>query len=202
MDGKKRPERRGQRYKAVLFDKDGVLLDSFDTVFGGVNETRSHYGLPPLTKQEFVDKVWGKRASVEKNVFGATSDGELDERYGYYRQKRMELEHKTKIYPATIEVLESLKGKVKMGLITNTFREIVTEVLADFGLDKYFDVVMGGDDTTKAKPAPDPILKACETLGVEPHDAVFVGDTVPDIQGGHAPEFDNLDNLVFNIIAA
>lgn len=190
MNGKKHRQNsrqnKRQKYKAVLFDKDGVLLDSFNTVFKGVNEARKHYGLSPLTKQEFIDQCWGKRATVEMNVFGASSESELDERHSYYRKKRMELEYNTMLYPDTIEVLDALHGKVKMGLITSTFRDVVTKIIADFGLAKYFEVVVAGDDTVKPKPAPDPVLKACELLGVKPQETIFVGDTIPDIQAGLA----------------
>jgi HAD superfamily hydrolase (TIGR01509 family) len=181
MNGKKR-----RKYEAVFFDKDGVLIDSFDVIYTGVNEARKHYGLRQLTRREFIDQCWGKMATVERNAFEASSKGELKERYGYYRKKRMEIEHNTKLYPATLEVLDSLKGKVKMAVITNTFREVTLKVLGNFDLTKYFDVIVGGDDAAKPKPAPDLILKACNILGVSPKETLYIGDTKPDIDAGKA----------------
>jgi len=97
----------------------------------------------------------------------------------------MEFEDLVKLYPNTISVLEELKGKYKLGLIASTSKEVTMKLLKDFGILKYFNIVVSGEET-KPKPAPDPILKGCEVLGVKPGETLYVGDTSSDIGAGKA----------------
>ena len=167
--------------EAIIFDKDGVLIDSMETCLTAFNTMLEHYGKRPIGKEEYRKRFWGIKASENiKNIFKGARKDRLEEIADYYRERRRELEHKTKLYPSVIPLLNSLKGKYKLAVVTNTERDVAKEILARFGIIKYFEVIVGGDDA-KPKPAPDPALKACDLLGVEPGDAMYIGDTDADI---------------------
>jgi phosphoglycolate phosphatase len=87
------------------------------------------------------------------------------------------------------DVLLELKGlELKLGVLTNRNREFMEHELAvvdGTGWTELFDTLVCGDDTERRKPAPDPILKALENLGVQPGlDSWYVGDSTTDIIAG------------------
>ncbi len=85
-------------------------------------------------------------------------------------------------------VLDRLKRKFKLGIVSNlSIPECVPELLKNFNLDPYFDVVVISGAINKRKPSPEIFKKALETLGLKPNEAVFVGDTPGiDIKGARA----------------
>ncbi|MEM3881594.1 MAG: HAD family hydrolase [Candidatus Bathyarchaeia archaeon] len=79
----------------------------------------------------------------------------------------------------TVEVLEKLYGKYKLGIVSNfAIPECVTKLLSLHGLSKFFDVVIVSGAVNKRKPSPEIFQKALEKMGVSAVEAVFVGDTV------------------------
>jgi len=171
------------KISAVIFDKDGVLISSFNTVYTAMNKTLEHYGFEKLSREEFRKEWWGIRAdlSFEKKL-GIIREEAL-EVFEFYKQRRKDLEYMTELYPGVIDILRELGKYYSLGVVTSTFRNTVLELLEDFGISEFFDVVVGGDETTP-KPAPDSILKACERLGIKPEEAAYVGDTDADIGAG------------------
>ena len=170
-------------YSAVIFDKDGVLINSFETVYSAMNKALTHHGYEKLGREEFRKEWWGIRAdnNIERKL-GISRERAL-EIFELYKQKRIELDHMTKLYPGVKTVLRQLDGEYGLGVVTSTYRDVAIDLLEDFEINAFFDVVVGGDETTP-KPAPDSILKACNDLGVEPEEAMFVGDTDADIGAG------------------
>lgn len=175
-----------EKIYAILFDKDGVLIDSIDTCFSAFNETLRYYGESELTREGYLKECWGIKAEVNLNrIFKDLPENERREIFEHYMRRRMELEDSTRLYPDAIPVLEALRRRYKLGVITNTIKDAAIKLLRDFEILKFFAVVIGGDEG-RAKPAPDLILKACEILRVQPEETVYVGDTLTDIRAGKA----------------
>jgi phosphoglycolate phosphatase len=82
-------------------------------------------------------------------------------------------------------VINVLKNKYKLGVITNTDTDIAIKILKKFRILEYFDVVVGGD-IINPKPSPDPIIKACNFFMIKPEETLFIGDTLTDIKAGKA----------------
>jgi HAD superfamily hydrolase (TIGR01509 family) len=173
------------RYRAVIFDKDGVLINSFETVYSAMNKALTHYDYDSLAREEFRKEWWGIRAddNIERKL--RISRERALEIFDLYKQKRKELDQMTKLYPNVKTVLSRLDGDYGMGVVTSTNREIAIKLLEDFEIFGFFDVIVGGDETTP-KPAPDALLKACNELGVEPEETIFIGDTDADIGAGQS----------------
>jgi HAD superfamily hydrolase (TIGR01509 family) len=170
-------------YNAVIFDKDGVLINSFETVFSAMNEALTSYGYEEIEREEFRKEWWGIRAdqSIERKL--EISKQRAVEIFEFYKQKRKELDHMSELYPDVKHVLEKLSQEHELGVVTSTYRELAVNLLVNFGIYDFFNVVVGGDETTP-KPAPDSVMKACDDLGLEPGKALFVGDTDADIGAG------------------
>lgn len=173
---------QGKEVKAVLFDLDGVLVDSFEAWLYVFNDTRKDFGLKTVPKKEFA-KDFG--APIERDVrkyFKGKTIKEVEKAYNLnFRNRRKYV----KLASQSVTALENLrKSKIKIGLITNSTYFITYSILGNFRLKKYFDAVVTMDDIKRRKPAPDMILKACKILKVKPKNTILVGDTKNDMIAG------------------
>ncbi|MGB9676249.1 MAG: HAD family hydrolase [Candidatus Bathyarchaeales archaeon] len=83
------------------------------------------------------------------------------------------------LYPEALTVLAKLKEMgLKVGVITNGLQTDVNKILAKLGLEGFFDVKVCIDTVGKAKPANEIFTYACEKLGLQPKDVLFVGDSI------------------------
>lgn len=83
------------------------------------------------------------------------------------------------------ELVDSLRGRVPMGVASNSVRIVVETALASAGLGG-FDAIVTGEDAERAKPAPDPYLVACARLVVDPRDAVAIEDSPAGVASAKA----------------
>ena len=168
--------------KAVLFDLDGVLVDSLDAWFYVFNDALNYFGLKALKKKDF-SRSFGKPIEYDlKNYFVGKTEREVMRQYNKFFKKRKGY---VKLFPQSAEVLKNIKKrKLKLGLISNSTKFIVMSVLNHYKLRKYFDVIIAMEDVKNRKPAPDSVLKACRLLKVKPQNAILIGDTMNDMIAG------------------
>jgi HAD superfamily hydrolase (TIGR01509 family) len=165
--------------KVILFDMDGVLVDSLDSWWISLNNALETFKYKPITKNEFIKKYWGhdlyhnlksmniplKVGKFCNNIYGENTSN-------------------IKLYKETTPTLEKLNG-YKKAIITNTPKDCTIQILKKFDIGKYFDLIITSDDVKSAKPDPEIILKACKMLNVKPKDVVLVGDTDSDVKAGN-----------------
>ncbi|MAH32872.1 hypothetical protein CL615_00615 [archaeon] len=175
--------KRKTELKAVLFDLDGVIVDSLDLWFGIFNRVRKDFKLKQISKQEFTKNVWGGSVDADvKRYYNNMDPGKLEK---IYKSHIMSYANKSKLMPDAKRVLKKIKDKkIKIGLATNNFKNAVNAILKFHKIDNYFDAVVTGNDIEKAKPFPDSILKLCEKLKIMPDEAIYVGDTKNDYKAG------------------
>ncbi len=163
---------------AILFDMDGVLVDSLDAWWHALNTSLKTFGIKEISKEEFVKRYWGHDLydNLEKMNLNIEIGLECSRIYTQYIDK-------IKIFPDAEKTLEKLGGYRK-GLITNTPKDSTYQILKKFDIQKYFDTIVTTDDVKKGKPDPEIVLKACKNLGVNPKNVVLVGDTWSDIEAG------------------
>ena len=164
--------------KAVLFDMDGVLVDSFEAWAKLVDATAKHFGYPSVGREEFLN-VYGQSTELDVDkFFPGSTVMEIDNYYEIHFQ-----DFKNFVVPIeeSHEVINALKAKsIKTSVITNTGGRLARTILNDLGI--VVDCVIGGDEVSNPKPAPDIVIKACEILGVLPSESVVVGDSVYDME--------------------
>jgi HAD superfamily hydrolase (TIGR01549 family) len=169
-------------FRAVLFDLDGVLVDSYEVWLHVLNAVARELGYPAVSREVFA-AGWGQgiEADVER-FYPRHSVAEIEARYAAaYREHLAHLRYD----PAARVVLETLRGRgLRTAMVTNTPGDIARAIAVHGGL--VFDAVVGGTDVARGKPAPDVVLRACEHVGVAPPDAVVVGDTAYDRDAARA----------------
>ncbi|NPV49887.1 MAG: HAD family hydrolase [Candidatus Methanofastidiosum sp.] len=161
--------------EAIIFDVDGVLLDSFESWFTSFNQTLVEFGKEQVDRETYRKIFWGP--SVEEDLRRYNLGADAVE--AALRNQRNNV-HLMKLHEKVHETLESLKG-FRLGVATNTPRINLDKTFNYFDLYKYFEVVMCFDDVQRPKPYPDMILKASEILNMPVTKMLFVGDTESDM---------------------
>lgn len=184
-------------YRACIFDLDGTLTDTLDSLEYSVNETMKETGMRPITKEQcraFVGN--GAKVLIEK-ALRASGDEELahfDEAFSaYQRIFDANCTYKVKPYPGVPMLLDAMKETgMKLGVLSNKPDKQAVHVVADiFGRD-IFDSVHGQRDGIPRKPDPAPLLALAKELGAEPAEVLYIGDSEVDVATGRAAQMDTI----------
>jgi len=176
--------------KAVVFDLDGTLVH-FDIDLGALKRellmALSRVGVPPSlfstedTLTDLLDKV---EAYVKASGMGCGAMRKLwDEAFKVIERFEEAAINSASLMPGALEVLSALKRKgLRIGLFTLNSSAVAVNVLKRLGISKFFDVMVARDLVDDVKPNPNHLSRVFEELGVEPREAVVVGDMPFDIK--------------------
>ena len=168
--------------KAVVFDKDGVLVDTEELIADAIKTLINKYSSIPFDLNDGRN-LRGSSAKatfeflVKKYFLPFTLEEALEK---YQEEYEIEIVRKDNlIMDGVVEFLEDLRNNnILYGIGTNSIR--ARTAISMKGLESYFEVVVTADDIKNPKPAPDVFLKVAEMLGVDPHECVVIGDTNND----------------------
>jgi HAD superfamily hydrolase (TIGR01509 family) len=165
---------------ALLFDMDGVLIDSLDSWWMSLNSALQIFKHQEITREEFIRTYWGH--DLRENLKRLKLNPEVATFCNVAYSGHIEY---IKIYPDTKSTLQQLSNYTK-AIITNTPMDCAQQILNKFDINKYFQVIVTSDDVVKAKPDPEIVFTACERLHVDPKTVLLVGDTDSDVKAGQA----------------
>jgi pyrophosphatase PpaX len=161
--------------RAVLFDFDGTLLDSFSGHFAAYQVTFSHFGLPAS-----LDDLLRVYSPDWLQVYRAMGLPEQHWQEADAIWLAEAARHAPRLFPGALELLETLEARFALGLVTSGSSERVRGDLERNELDRRFQVVITGGDVCTPKPHPEGLQSALTQLRVAPTQAVFVGDAAAD----------------------
>lgn len=177
------------KFKAVLFDMDGVIFDSERGVIEAWKLVAPEAGLKDIEK--FCYSALGINSAATRELFVKMYGTEID--YDSINQKRRELFARmfdaglVAVKPGVRELLGYLKDNgVKVALASSTSSKSVLREIIAAGLEKYFDEIVCGDMVTRSKPEPDIWLEALRRLGVDAKDAAAVEDSFNGVRSAKA----------------
>ncbi len=168
--------------KAVVFDFDGVLVDSMQLNFEGKRRLFLPFGVE-LSMQEFID-IWVSPAGEGKEgmpYFIKLKGINADAQKLREAQKpiyRFLFREKAKLMPGVLCFIHALKAKgVMLAIVSSNWGYLIQIVLKKFGLQKEFGAIISTEDCSKPKPHPEPYLKAIEKLGVKAENVLALEDS-------------------------
>ncbi|MFH1198020.1 MAG: HAD family hydrolase [bacterium] len=172
------------KYNLVVFDLDGTLIDSKETIYLSTTKAFELISCPVEINREQFNSMIGmhfKDIFTELNIIV----DDLEAFLVRYKSVYFDYIKTSTIYPGVVEILEYLvKLNVKIALLTTKGQDQADKILNYFDLAKYFNSISGRVNGLPIKPAPDPLLKICNDLNTLPAKTLIVGDTELDIQCG------------------
>jgi HAD superfamily hydrolase (TIGR01549 family) len=177
----------GKMYQSVIFDIDGTLLETEKAII--------------LTLQRVLKEELAKDYDVSDLDFVLGAPGEdILRRFGIVDVERVmkkwdeyqkDSHHHMSVFPEIEEVLETLIEKgIITGIVTSKTRREFENDFEPFGLTRFFTYMITADDTTKYKPDPEPLFKFVEMAGIHPEEAIYIGDTIYDLNCAKAAGID------------
>lgn len=172
------------RFATVLFDLDGTLADTIPLIVASYQ-----HAFRSVLAEE-VDEARA-RAWIGRPLLGALLEERPDHGHELDRVYReWNLANTARLIRRFAGVPELLARLAEVGVstavATSKRRETARLALEGVGIDHLVDVVAALEDTARHKPAPDPLLHAASTLGVEPEECVYVGDATVDVLAARA----------------
>lgn len=177
------------RPDAILFDLDGTLADTAPDLGHAANLLRSEEGLEPIPLSALRPHTSSGVRGMLHAAFGLSpgdaSYSALSERFLNHYERHLCVG--TCLFDEMHELLDTLDTQaIKWGVVTNKRSRYTVPLIDALGLSGRAACVISGDSTAHPKPAPDPLLRACELAGVRAGQCVYVGDDLRDIQAGRA----------------
>lgn len=170
-----------KQLKAIIFDLDGTILDTLDDITQSANYTLNKLNLSRVDKTD-VRKYLGHGARRLWELILKDNPNLLDTALSIYlpylEAHSMVL---TKPYKGINELLQKLKGKYKLSVVSNKHQKAVDDVIKHYFTD-IFDVVIGEREGLLKKPSPEPLYLALKLLGLNKDEVIFIGDSEVDIQ--------------------
>jgi phosphoglycolate phosphatase len=183
--------------KLVLIDLDGTLVDSVPDLTYCVDEMMQALNMPP--RGEAAVRTWvgnGVQRLTERalvNDLDGHPEPELLNKalpiflalYAENTSKR------SRLYDGVLEGLDYLQScpDLIIGCVTNKAAQFTIPLLSNLGIYDRFKIVISGDSLAEKKPHPLPLLHAAETFGIDPSDALMIGDSKSDVKAARAAGF-------------
>ncbi len=166
-------------YNYIIWDIDGTLMDTVHADLLALQrmlaeETATHYELDQLT---MAIGVPGKVTLEQLNI------PNIEEAHAKWISFFMELHPQIKLFAGIKDILSELRClEIPMGIVTSKTRVQYDDDMALFAITDHFSHVICVEDTDRHKPNPEPMLKLLEKAGIQPSEALYIGDTLGDYQ--------------------
>lgn len=175
--------------RAVLFDLDGTFADTAPDLAFALNETLCHFGLEPLPFERIRPVVsHGGMALIRLGFDMEPGEEGFEERRQYLLQVyQQNICRDTRLFDGMAALLDQLEAHgIAWGIVTNKPSWLTDPLMSAMQLAHRSRAVVSGDTCAHSKPHPEPVLHACQLLGVTPEETLYVGDAERDMIAGRA----------------
>ena len=174
--------------RALLFDLDGTLVDTAPDITAAVDATLRTLDRAPIESATVRSYIGRGVDTLLHRVLTGEREGnaalDLHDRARdvFFREYGAHNGRTAEAYPGVRDGLEHARRLgLSMACVTNKLQHFSDDLLAQLGLDGYFEFVIGGDALPQRKPDPEPLLHAARQVGIDADRCVYVGDDERDI---------------------
>jgi 2-phosphoglycolate phosphatase len=177
------------KFKALLFDLDGTLLDTAPDFISAINKQLQIRDRDSLINNTVRTSVTNGSVGIIESVYGIKQN---DPEFEVLKEEFLELylsniAEKTSLFDGLKQVLDNcVKHSIPWGIVTNKPLRYTTPLLEELGLDQQSATTICPDHVSNPKPDPESLLLACSQLSLNPEDCIYIGDHIRDIQAGHS----------------
>ena len=165
--------------QAIIFDMDGVLVDSEPINLKIETENLEALGFP-IPKEISQTFIGASKKAVQTKIQGVYPEIDLEKVQAKMdnRKEQVFMDYATIVFPGLTKSLCYLKNKgIPMAVASSTYHDKVKMILKEAELIHYFDVIIGGDCVENSKPDPEIFLKTATELHVSPKNCLVVEDS-------------------------
>lgn len=173
-------------FSAVIFDLDGTLIHSLPDLTDAINTLLAEEGRAPLAEAEVGPMVGDGAGVLVSRAFAARGGLPGPDVAPYLARFLAHYEpnatRRTRPWPGVMDTLDALKARgLALAVCTNKPTAATHAVLKELDLDRFFPIVVGGDDAPALKPDAAHVNAVLDRLGIGHDQAVFVGDSINDV---------------------
>lgn len=171
-------------YKAAVFDLDGTLLNTIDDLAWATNYTLKQFNMPTYTVDEVRQMVGNGVAKLIRDAVPEdTDDATYQQILACFKEHYADHSlDNTVPYPGILDAIDILKAAgVKCAVVSNKPNFAIADLMKNFFPGR-FDFALGQRDDLKRKPNAEPVHYALAQIGVNPKDAVYIGDSEVDVK--------------------
>lgn len=173
--------------KAVIFDVDGVLINSFEANLKFYQNLLSYAGYKPPTRKTYLKMYHMTMFDVIRIVTNSKDINEINRIWLMGKKREVPYPNELVSSPKNFkQVIIKLNKKYILGIVTNRIRGGVFKLPQLARFESYFKAVVYYEDTAKHKPDPEPLLLAVKKLAVKPRETVYIGDAESDMKAAKA----------------
>ncbi len=167
-----------------MFDLDGTLADTGHDLADAVNFTRAHFDLAPLDERLVYGHVGRGVEHLLRHALPEESPVHFYEVMRIFLERyEKHLLDRTVLYPGAIEALAHFRAK-RRAVVSNKIHRLTLAVVRGLGVEKEFDMILGGDSGPEKKPHPALLDTVLQRFDVRAAGAVMVGDSDIDVEAG------------------
>lgn len=173
-------------FPAVLFDLDGTLLDSIELILSSMR-----YAFAKHERECPSDDEWSAGIGIPLfTMFGRYARDDADRKMliaAYREHQFANHDRLIRCYDGVVDLVKSLHERGHdLAIVTSKNEYLAMRGLVHVGLARYIDTIVGTEASTRHKPDPEPVRVALQRLDCPPNQAIFVGDSVHDMEAGNA----------------
>lgn len=166
----------------IIFDLDGTIVNSIPDLTNSINHVAVKNRMTTYREIEISKIVGSGITNLIEKAFNIKKEDHnfkqyLDSFLEYYSQNHSNNSH---LYKNVKETLEYFNQK-KLAILSNKLNIFTKEIVKNYNINRYFDIVVGATEEMAKKPSSEPINYILQELKIQPNAAIMVGDSEPDI---------------------
>jgi phosphoglycolate phosphatase len=180
------------KYKAVIFDLDGTLVDTLDDLTEAMNQALAYLGQPVRTRDECRDMIGRGLPEFARSALPPEADHLKDALVRKMKEIYLGIcLNQTKPYDGIRDVLLACQQKgIRLGVLSNKAHDLTVRISEHYFGKETFCQILGQKENVKAKPDPEPVFLLLEKLALKPAEVLYIGDSEVDVQTAHNANID------------